>query len=404
MMPAVASSHQGPAHRWRREPYRLLFPLGATLAVLGVLPFPLRSAGGGSLALFHSVAQILGFLTCFVVGFLFTFVPRRTHTAPPEAWELAVAVAVPPLAVASAWGNAGQTPYELWLGLVAVAIAFTVTRMRAPAARGRVPAVLVWVPLSLVAGGAGAALAALAPFLAGGGAPRSWVIGRGLLVQGLVAGLVLGVGALLVPQLTRGETPAEEVDPGRLRRAAAAHAAAAVVFFASFPLEALVEPRLGVALRALVATAVLVAAGRIHRPPTLPGLHRRLAWLGAWLVPLGFWIAALYPRQRAAALHVVFVGGFSQLVLAVASHVALSQGDRPERLSASPFALRLMAVLLAAAFAGRILAGVDVAHVARWLSWAGLAFAGAVGAWGVAVVPVLVGRPEPPDPRAGPSA
>ena len=403
-MPPVASTPHGSAPAWRREPYRLLFPLGAALGVLAVLPFPLRGAGGGSLALFHSVAQILGFLTCFVVGFLFTFIPRRTNTPPPDAWELAVAVTVPPAAVASAWVNAGQTPYLLWLGLVAVAIVFTVTRMRAPAAGGRVPAVLVWVPLSLAAGALGAALAAAAPFLAGWGAPRSWVIGRGLLVQGLVAGLVLGVGGLLVPQLTRGEAPGEEVVPARRRRVMAAHAAAAAVFFASFPLEVLVETRLGIAVRAGVATAVLVGSARAHRPPTLPGLHRWLVWLGAWLVPLGFGIAALFPRHRAAALHVVFVGGFSQIALAVATHVALSHGGRAERLSASPAPMRLMAVLLAAAFGARIAAGLDLRHVATWLSWAGLAFAGAVGAWAVGVLPSLVGRPEPSRARVDPGA
>jgi uncharacterized protein involved in response to NO len=378
----------------------VLFPLGAALAIAAVLPFPLRTAGGGSLALFHSVAQILGFLTCFVVGFLFTFVPRRTGTPPPDAWEMTVAIAVPPVAVASAWIDTGQTPYFLWLGLVVVVIAFTVGRMRVRAAVGRVPAVLVWVPLSLAAGAVGAALAALAPFVAGGGAPAAWVIGRGLLVQGLVAGLVLGVGGLLVPQLTRGEEPAEDADPARRRHRLVAHAVAAAVFFGSFPLEVLATPRLGIALRALVAAAVLVAGAKVHRPPTLAGLHRWLVWLAAWLVPLGFLVAALFPRHRAAALHVVFVGGFSQLALAVGNHVAHAHGGRPERLTASPLSLRLMAVLLAAAFASRILAGVDLAHVARWLSWAALAFAGAVGAWGVAVAPALVGRPQPPPDRA----
>ncbi len=404
MMPPVASSPHGAAPWWRRDPYRLLFPLGAALAVVAVLPFPLRGAGGGSLALFHSVAQILGFLTCFVVGFLFTFIPRRTGTPPPDAWEMTVAVAIPPAAVATAWVNAGQTPYVLWLALVVVTMIFTLSRMRAPAAGGRVPAVLVWVPLSLGAGALGAVLAAVAPFLAGGGAPASWVIGRGLLVQGLVAGLVLGVGGILVPQLTRGEAPPDLLAPASARRGSAAHGTAAVVFFASFPLEVLVDVRLGMALRALVATAVLVLAARLHLPPRLPGLHRWLVWLGAWLVPLGFWIGALFPRHRGAALHVVFVGGFSQIALAVATHVALSHGGRPERLSSSPLALRFMALLLAGAFGARILAGIDLAHVASWLSWAGLAFAGAVAAWAVVVFPALWARSKPPGASGGPGS
>jgi uncharacterized protein involved in response to NO len=376
----------------------VLFPLGAALAVVAVLPFPLRGVGGGSLGLFHSVAQILGFLTCFVVGFLFTFVPRQTRTPGPDAWEMAVAVAVPPAAVAFAWANAGGTPYVLWLGLVVVAIGFTVTRLRAAAAQGAAPSVLVWVPASLAAGAVGAVLAAATPLFTGGGAPPPWTIGRGLLVQGLVAGLVLGVCGVLVPRLGRGEPDPFPAGPAGQRRALAAHGVAAAAFFASFPLEVLLDVRLGIALRASVATAVLVAA-RLYRPPTLPGVHRWLVWLGAWLVPAGFWVGALFPHHRGAALHVVFVGGFSQLALAVATHVALSQGGRPERLSASPGALRVMAVLLAAAFASRILAGLDLRHVAGWLSAAGTAFTGAVLAWAVVVGPALVGGGRPPGQR-----
>jgi uncharacterized protein involved in response to NO len=396
MMPPVPSSPRRPAPGWRREPYRLLFPLGAALAVVAVLPFPLRGAGGGALGLFHSVAQILGFLTCFVVGFLFTFVPRQTHTAGPDAWEMAVAVAVPPAAVVFAWANAGGIPYVLWLGLVVVAIGFTATRLRAAASYGATPALLVWIPASLAAGGVGAVLAAATPLLTGGGAPPPWVIGRGLLVQGLVSGLVLGVGGVLLPRLTRGEPEPAPLDAAARRRSLAAHGAAAAAFFASFPLEVLADARLGIALRAAVATVVLLAAGRLHRPPALPGVHRWLIWLGAWLVPVGFWVGALFPRHRGAALHVVFVGGFSQLALAVGTHVALSRGGQAQRLSASPRALRLMAVLLAVAFAARILAGVDLRHVAGWLSAAGAAFTGAVLAWAVVVGPALLRRGATP--------
>jgi uncharacterized protein involved in response to NO len=374
---------------WLREPYRALFPLGAGLAVLGVLPFALLGAGGGSLAAFHSVAQILGFLTCFVVGFLMTFIPRRTRAAPPRPWQLAVALLAPAAAAIAAWGNEAQAPYLVWLALVAVSIAFVVPRMRrAPVS---IPAVLVWVPLSLLAGAAGAALVAAAPLLAGAAGVRAWVIGRGLLTQGFVAGLVLGVGGVLVPQLTRGEAIPDEPDPARGRRAGAAHAAAAALFFASFPVEVLADRVLGMALRAAVATAVLVVAARAHRLPSLPGLHRRLVWLGAWLVAAGFWAAALFPAYRTAALHVVFVGGFAQIALAVGIHVTLSHGGRPERLSGSPVALRVMAALLAVAFVARLAAGADVAHVARWLAVAGVSFIGAVAAWAVVAAPALRG-------------
>src|SRR5919106_2373641 len=93
------------APTWRREPYRLLFPLGASLALVAVLPFEVGGAGGGSVASFHSVAQIQGFITCFVIAFLYTFIPRRTQTPCPERWQMIAALVLPPVAVFRAWAH-----------------------------------------------------------------------------------------------------------------------------------------------------------------------------------------------------------------------------------------------------------------------------------------------------------
>ena len=82
---ALASS-VGNAPLWRREPYRLLFPLGIVLSWTGVLPWLLFAIGVTDeyRSIFHSMAQVQGFLACFAVGFLFTMIPRRTGTAAPS--------------------------------------------------------------------------------------------------------------------------------------------------------------------------------------------------------------------------------------------------------------------------------------------------------------------------------
>jgi uncharacterized protein involved in response to NO len=223
-------------------------------------------------------------------------------------------------------------------------------------------------------------------------------VGRGHLVQGFVTGLVLGIGGFLLPQVTRGEPPPAPADRVRHRRSVALHAAAAVAFFGSFPLELLLGPQAGFAVRALVAWAVLLGAARIHRPPVLPGLHRWLIWFAAWLVPIGFLIGSLAPRFRGAALHVLFVGGFAQLTLAVSTHVVLWREDRSS-LTRTPLALGAMAVLLAAAFTARIVATIDLRHVAGWLEVAAYAFCAAVGAWAAVVLPALVAGKSAAAPR-----
>jgi uncharacterized protein involved in response to NO len=201
---------------------------------------------------------------------------------------------------------------------------------------------------------------------------------------------VLGLGGILVPRITRGERSPDPVEGKRARRATALHALAALAFFGSFPVEVLLDARLGMALRALVATAVLVASAGIHRAPTLPGVHRQLVWIAAWLVPLGFWLAALAPALRTAALHVVFVGGFTQLTLALSAHVVLSGGGaRP--FAESRWRACSVAALIALACGARLVAAIDRARIPFWLAVAGATFVAAILAWAALVRPAHQG-------------
>jgi uncharacterized protein involved in response to NO len=384
----MASAPQ-PHPEWCREPHRLLFPLGAALGVVAVLPFSCGGAAGGALAPFHSAAQIQGFLTCFVAGFLLTLVPRETRTAPAARWEVGAALALPPVAVLCAWMGDVALAGWLWLVLLATVLAFTVSRLRASPPALQLGSILVWVPASLAAAAVGAVLVSTGAPLAMPGALDAWTVGRGLVVQGFVTGLVLGTSGLLLPLVTRGEEPA----PGRARRSGVVlHSAAALAFFGSFPLELAIGPRLGFALRAAVALGVLLGSARIHRRPVLPGLNRWLVWLAAWLVPAAFLLGAAGLRFRGAALHVLFVGGFAQLTLAAST---LSLRREPAAAAPRPLALGAMAVLLAAAFGARIAATLDGRHVAGWLAVAACAFAAAVLAWGATVARRLAGGRSP---------
>src|SRR2546430_2367146 len=209
---------------WRREPYLLFFPLGALLAWAGVLPWLLFSLGAtrlylpmfeaiGYRAAFHPVAQVEGFLTCFAVGFLFTFIPRRTGTAPPAWWQMAVALAAPIVSVVCAWFERWLPAQISWIALIAVLVGFVVPRAR----RGTrpIPASFVWVAAGLLMGAAGAVLAGPGAAL---GDPPFWLhpARRGLLLPGPFTGLGLGVGGLLFPALTPRLGSATRRPPGRL--------------------------------------------------------------------------------------------------------------------------------------------------------------------------------------------
>jgi uncharacterized protein involved in response to NO len=375
------------APSWRRDPYLLLFPLGALLAWAGVLPWLLFSLGATSLyrpmfeaigyrAAFHPVAQVEGFLTCFAVGFLFTFIPRRTGTAPPAAWQMAVALGAPVVSVVCAWFERWLLAQISWLVLIAVLIGFIASR--AGSGGRRIPASFVWIAAGLVMGAGGAALAGIGAALDN---PVFWLhlVGRGLLLQGLFTGLVLGIGGLLLPAITRGVDPTAEHPPRAW--AYAVHAVLATAFAATFFLEHLASVRAAYALRAAIALAVVIGSLEALQPPTLPGFHRRVARWSVWMLPAGFLWVAVAPEYRRAGLHLVFLGCFTALVLAVSTQVGLSHGSRPEPLRGRPWQLVASCVLLVAALVGRVLLEVDPRHFHLWLGASAAAFLSATVPW-----------------------
>ncbi len=402
----VAGLGERPPHLeappWRREPYRLFFPLGAALGATGILDVLRQAISGavGASGLAHSLALIQGFMTAFASGFLFTFIPRRTATRAPAAWQMALAAAAPALAVLLhllGWRAAG---HAAWLAGIAVLVGFAVPRLSTERAARRVPAVFVWVPAALLLGAGGALAAAIAPRLGPSPGPQVWALGRGMLLQGLVTGLVLGVGGVLLPQLTRGEPTPEAFEPRTNRRAAAVHALLALAFVASFPLEVFRSDREGYALRAAVTAAVLLGVARIQRAPTAPELHRALVWLASWLLLAGYLLAALLPKLRSAALHVTFVGGFALMTLAVSLHVAVTHGGRPDRLAGAPRPVRALGLLVLAAAAARFAAGADRGRTQLWLGLAAVLFLAALAAWAALVLPALFSA-APTEPRTG---
>jgi uncharacterized protein involved in response to NO len=372
------------AHLFRREPFRLLFPLGALLAWAGVLHWLLFGIGATSAyrSIFHSLAQVEGFLACFASGFLLTFVPRRTRAPAASALEVALAAALPLCTVAFAWKEKWATSQAFWIALLVLLAQFALRRIRG--APGSVPPAFIWVPVGLLCGLGGAVLA-------GAGAARGdegmWLhdVGRGLVLQGVFSGLVLGTGSFLLPAITRGEAPPDALPTARDRALLAGHALLAAALVASFFVEQLVSVRAGFALRAAAAMLALAPA-RPWRLPALPGVHRLIAWTAQWMLPIGYAFVAAVPEHRRIGLHIVFIGCFAALVLAVSLHVTLSHSGRAEALSRSPRTLVALAALLAAALGARLLVDLDQARVLTWIAVAAAAFLAATLAWAAALL------------------
>jgi uncharacterized protein involved in response to NO len=372
-----------------------MFPLGALLAWAGVLHWLLHALGllANYEPVFHSIAQIQGFMMCFAVGFLFTAIPRRTGTGPPAAWQMVVAVLAPVGTVIAAWFERWIISQVCWLALVIVLIGFAVNRFLTAEATRRPPNSFIWVPLSLTMGIAGSALIATGGILGEG---YFWLhdLGRLFLLQGMFIGLVVGVGGMVLPLITSGDAPGDATATWSDHLARAGHVAAALVLSASFWIECMISQVGGLALRAAIVLTVLLVSGRVYRAPSTPGWHRRLVWLSAWMIPAGYTMAALFPLQSKAGLHVVFIGGFAMMALSVGLHVVLAHGGYASMTTGRPWQVPVYGGLLIAAMVLRAMCDFDRSHFFIWLGAAAAAFLAATIVWGSLVVPRLLRAPR----------
>ncbi len=368
----------------RRDPSKLLVATGAALATAGVLRWLLFALGLHSLyepifrsvgfrSSFHPLVQVEGFLACFAIAFLFAYIPRRTGTAPAARWQVAIAVAAPVAIAVLAFLDKWVWAQVVWLVLLAMAAEFSLRRMR----RARLPASFVWVPIGILMGVCGAVLAGAGVML---GARQYFLheIGRGLLLQGMFTALVLGTFDLIVPAVAE---EVDEVADRKLVLEAVLHSVCAVAFFASFFAGEMVSAQLGFAIRALVTLIVVSGPLQSAPMPLYPGMSDRMLRVCIWMLPLGYSWVAIAPLYRRAGLHVVYLGCFTALVLAVAAHLSLSRHPVTERQRARPWQLALGGGLLAVALTARTLLELDPPNFHLWLGMAAASFLTATVPW-----------------------
>lgn len=378
---------------WRREPYRAFFPLGAAMAAAGVGHWLLHALGllADYRSTFHSTTQIQAFLSSFAVGFLFTMIPRRTGSTPPSSAEIVICGVAPLVTCVAAWNEYAVVAQAAWLVLALTVVQFAVRRFLSASSRRRPPNSFVWIPLSFAMGIAGSIMT-IVYSLGGEQTTCLLEVGRGLSLQGVFIGLVLGVGGLALPLMTRGEPPpdgaATAEDVGRR----IAHALAALAVAASFAVQALYSVRGGLGLRGAIVLGVLLLSAEIWRAPTMPGLNRRVIWIAAWHIPIGFLLAAAYPVAFKAGLHVAFIGGFAMLTLGVSTQVTLGHGGHSELMTGRSWQVAAIAGLVFLAMIPRALMDLDPARFHLWMALASASFLAGLTVWAAFLLPKMVQR------------
>ena len=381
------------------EPFRVFFPLGLAIGIIGLALWPLHLLGAFMPypGVMHSRLMIEGFMAAFIMGFLGTAGPRLLSAPHFSALELSALVALhisqtaAHLVSRSAFGDA-LFCFEL--------VTFAVILCRRFILRGDLPPPnFVLVGGGLLNGIVGAAIVAFASALAE--QPRLYSFGMLALTQGFLLLPILGVGVFLFPRLLGAPFEAElaelrELTP-RWKRQALLAAAVGLLVVASFVVES------GGFLRTAGGLRFIAAAGYTAMNVPLVLKLGRVSSIGqcirvaVWMLLLGLLWPVFLPGFRVAGLHLVFIGGFMLTVFAVATRVILGHSGHGHLCqNRLPFLLA-SAVLLLIGLVARIGADFMPSINGRnsHLLWAALLCIAAALVWGVRLVPrVLIADPD----------
>jgi uncharacterized protein involved in response to NO len=382
-----------PAHGGRTDAYRIFFPLGILMGLAGVSIWPLYYFGvtSGYSGRAHAHIQINGFLYCFIAGFLLTAIPRFTGTTAPARsaqWTLAALLVAASVAFELQYFGVGHAFFlAAHATLILLAARRFLRRQHPP------PETFALVGVGILSGAFGASIGALVSWNVI--PPGLDLLGRRLLTEGMVLMLVLGVGGFLGPRLMgfaalpelQSITRLSAEREGRkglflLRYRSHLYLAAGIALLLSLVL----EYGFGIGMMAFVRAALAsgIILGTVE-PWHAPAVRTTLAWC-VWAANIfllvGVWLVAIAPAYRVDFLHVVFMGGFTLMILAVATRVTLSHGGHALALEKRSWPLRIGITTGVIAIFARTGAPFAPFSFFEHLALAALLWMAGIGLWG----------------------
>ncbi len=315
--------------RWREaEPYRLLFPLGTVLALIGVSLWPLFLYKGISFypGTPHARMMIEGFAACFILGFLGTAVPQMLMMPNFSIGEILLwcgGILAANVLHLTLHPVAGDIVFASTLLFFLLCVTVRLPKRKDPAPPG-LPMVFLGVTCALI--GSTLSVVDLYTPLPAFAQPFSKL----LLNQAFLLLPIMGIGAFILPVFVgypRRQSPhlLAARPHGRLREMLYMGLLGLIVI-ATIAIEALGYIRTGNLLRGLLLVYFLAKHLPVHRRQENPGAIAWLTRLSLMAIPIGFLIVPFWSQIRLAWLHIVYINGLALLIFSVATRVIVAHG------------------------------------------------------------------------------
>jgi hypothetical protein len=139
-------------------------------------------------------------------------------------------------------------------------------------------------------------------------------------------------------------------------------------------------------VRTGIITALVMGNIQPYRRPLTRTTLSWCVWTAFWLLVVASWLVVLFPKYRIDLLHVMFMGGFTLLVLAVGTRVVLSHGGHPlaEEQRSWPLRIGLTAVLIA--MFARLGAPLAPNSYFGHLAWGAVLWIAGISIWGAFIL------------------
>jgi uncharacterized protein involved in response to NO len=310
------------------EPFRIFFPAGVLLGVVGVSLWLLFYLGAGipypNVA--HARLMIEGFMASFIFGFLGTAGPRIASAPHFTLSEVTTIFTLDLLAAGAHTGGAHRLGDICFIICLLFFARFLVKRFRQR--KDSPPPNFTLVALGLISGIAGAALLAYSEVAQ---YSRTYQFGSALLNECFVLLPVLGVAPFFIARLLdlpTPELPESRTFPEQWKRQAAFAGLIGIAIIASFWIDTLNLPRVGGWI-CVTAIASYLVTRLPFRGRTFLADSLRAAILS---ILAGFTVIALFPIYRVGALHIVFITGFNFIAFTIAVRVVFGHSGNLQRL------------------------------------------------------------------------
>lgn len=315
--------------RWADEPFRIFFPLAVVAGVLGVSMWPLYFFEVIPFypGMNHSRVMAFGFFGGFMMGFLWTALPRLLSSKRLSPWELMVLMVLYVSLVSAHFLGAtviGEGIVLLWLiSLIGFAIPRVFRGSDLP------PPGFILMLLGVLCAGGGTAISMLEARIE---VDPEWLLLRQLLeFQGFLLLPVTGVGGFILPRIL-GLRERQSFDEGRRPSKGwwVQFCAATLVGFVvvgSFFLEVKGAFVWAYSFRFVAVMGYLSWQVPWHQA-TEKGTFVWGLQIGLGLFVAGILLIACFPEWRLPFLHLGLGIGLVMITIVVASRVVLGHTDR----------------------------------------------------------------------------